>query len=227
MHDFKYDPDRKREIFNLIDQGEGEKLDFKFAVNDARKIAKTLSAFANTKGGTLLIGVKDSGRVSGIDPEEEAHMISSAAEVYSDPKIPLSLHCHDFEGKWVLEVQVPESSEKPHLVKNRDEKSLAFFRFEDHTIPANGVLLKLWSLKQNPKVQTQLSFTSAEKAALKFLEKEGPKSFSQIKKVHKGSLIQITEFLAQLLAWSIVEITWSTEGYKYLINENPVKKTRD
>ena len=42
----------------LIEQGEHQQLDFKFEVSDSKKIARTLSAFANTDGGRLLIGVE-------------------------------------------------------------------------------------------------------------------------------------------------------------------------
>ena len=46
-------------IQQLVSEGEHVHQDFKFAITDARKIAKSLSAFANTEGGRLLIGVKD------------------------------------------------------------------------------------------------------------------------------------------------------------------------
>ena len=48
-------------IKSLISEGENLYQDFKYTINDSRKIAKSLSAFANTKGGRLLIGVKDNG----------------------------------------------------------------------------------------------------------------------------------------------------------------------
>jgi predicted HTH transcriptional regulator len=53
-------------IINLIKAGEHQQLDFKFEISDSRKIAKTLVAFSNTDGGTLLIGVKDNGKISGV-----------------------------------------------------------------------------------------------------------------------------------------------------------------
>ena len=52
---------KKHPIEALIEQGEHQQLDFKFEVSDSKKIARTLSAFANTDGGRLLIGVKDNG----------------------------------------------------------------------------------------------------------------------------------------------------------------------
>ena len=68
-------------IHALIAEGEHQQQDFKFEISDARKIAKTLSAFANTDGGRLLIGVKDNGRIAGVRSEEEKYMIEAAAQL--------------------------------------------------------------------------------------------------------------------------------------------------
>ena len=65
-------------IHALIAEGEHQQQDFKFEISDARKIAKTLSAFANTDGGRLLIGVKDNGKIAGVRSEEEKYMIEAA-----------------------------------------------------------------------------------------------------------------------------------------------------
>ena len=60
-------------IHALIAEGEHQQQDFKFEISDARKIAKTLSAFVNTNGGRLLIGVKDNGKIAGVRSEEEKY----------------------------------------------------------------------------------------------------------------------------------------------------------
>ena len=51
-------------LHHLIAQGEHQQQDFKYEISDVRKIARTLSAFANTDGGRLLIGVKDNGKIA-------------------------------------------------------------------------------------------------------------------------------------------------------------------
>ena len=81
---------RLQYIENLIQQGEGQTLDFKFEISDSKKIAKSLVAFANTDGGILLIGVKDNGAIVGVRSDEEYYMIQAAANMYCKPKISFS-----------------------------------------------------------------------------------------------------------------------------------------
>ena len=57
-------------IRQLVSEGEHCHQDFKFEISDARKIARSLSAFANTEGGRLLIGVKDNGKIAGVRSDE-------------------------------------------------------------------------------------------------------------------------------------------------------------
>ena len=74
-------------IIRLIATGESETLDFKQTISDASKIAKTIVSFANNKGGTLLIGVRDNGSIAGIRSEDEKYMLELAGSFYCSPKI--------------------------------------------------------------------------------------------------------------------------------------------
>ena len=65
-------------IQRLIEQGEHQQQDFKYKITDAPKLAKSVSAFANTDGGRLLIGVRDDGEVAGVRSEEEIFMMHAA-----------------------------------------------------------------------------------------------------------------------------------------------------
>ncbi|MDE7145999.1 MAG: putative DNA binding domain-containing protein, partial [Duncaniella sp.] len=73
-------------IAKLIEEGEHEHQDFKFAISDARKIARSLSAFANNDGGRLLVGVKDNGVIAGVRNEEDIYVIENAAQMYCEPE---------------------------------------------------------------------------------------------------------------------------------------------
>ena len=91
-------------LYKLIDEGEHQQQDFKYCINDSKKIAKSLVAFANTDGGRLLIGVKDNGKIIGMSTDEEYYMVESAAKIYSNPPIDFSTQQWQEEGKTVLEI---------------------------------------------------------------------------------------------------------------------------
>ena len=71
----------------LIAEGENQQLDFKYCITDSRKIARTLSAFSNTDGGRLLIGVRDNGSLAGIRSDEEIYMVDTAAHLFCRTEI--------------------------------------------------------------------------------------------------------------------------------------------
>ena len=135
---------KKHPIEALIEQGEHQQLDFKFEVSDSKKIARTLSAFANTDGGRLLIGVKDNGAISGVRSEEEYYMIEAASKMYTHPEVPFTAKRWDVNGKTVLEVYIAPSDEKPHTAPDKDDKYKAYIRVADENILANEVLMQAW-----------------------------------------------------------------------------------
>ncbi len=139
---------RKHPVTLLIEQGEHQQLDFKLEVNDSKKIARTLCAFANTDGGRLLIGVKDNGVVAGIQSDEEYFMIEAASQLYTHPEIPFEAKRWDISGKMVLEVYIAPGHEKPYTAPDRDDQYKAYIRVADENILANEVLLLAWKKQQ-------------------------------------------------------------------------------
>lgn len=142
---------KRHPIEILIEQGEHQQLDFKFEVSDSKKIARTLSAFANTDGGRLLIGVKDNGNISGIKSEEEYYMIEAASEMYTQPKVSFEAKRWDIHGKTILEVYIAPGSERPYKAPDKDNKYKAYIRVADENILANDVVMLGWKKKSVPK----------------------------------------------------------------------------
>ena len=133
-------------IYDLICQGEHQQQDFKFEISDARKIAKSLSAFSNTEGGRLLVGVKDNGKIAGVRSEEEIYMIEAAARLYSKPVIDCEMHTHEIEGRTVLEVIIPKGEQGPYYAKDEDNHYRAYIRIKDENI-----LALLYSVKKGSR----------------------------------------------------------------------------
>ena len=131
-------------IRSLIAEGEHVRQDFKFEVSDSRKIARSLSAFANTEGGRLLIGVKDNGRIAGVRSEEEMYMVEAAAKVYCDPEVEVEMRVYRPEGRSVLIASVEPAPHKPVMVKEEGGRKLAYVRIADENILASPVHIGVW-----------------------------------------------------------------------------------
>lgn len=132
-------------IASLIEQGEHEHQDFKFAVSDARKIARSISAFANNDGGRLLIGVKDNGVIAGVRNEEDIYVVEQAAEMYCLPAQTIEVTAFRCEGGLtVMRVTIAKASERPVHVKESDGQLKAYYRVADENIVAPPLMVESW-----------------------------------------------------------------------------------
>jgi predicted HTH transcriptional regulator len=157
------------ELTLLISGGESDTLDFKQRITHADRIARTLASFANTRGGIVLVGVMDNGQVSGIDPEEEKHTLELAANFYCQPPVQLFYEeLENDEGKTVLKVTIPESSEKPHLVKVKEDDWRSYVRVKDETVQTSQIVAKV--LRNEPAEKILPEFDAQEKVLLEYLK---------------------------------------------------------
>jgi predicted HTH transcriptional regulator len=204
-------------IKNLIAQGEHQKLDFKFEIADSKKIARTLVAFANTDGGTLLVGVKDNGALAGVRSDEEFYMVEAAATMYCRPQIDFVSRTWTVEGKTVVEIIIPKSAAKPHKALSDDGKWLAYIRVEDENILANAVLLKVWQRRESKK-NTTIRFTEKEKFILNYMEENDSITLSKVCKIAKIKRKQAEAILVNLIVLRIVRFDFSKKGFFYSLN---------
>lgn len=111
-------------IRSIIEQGEGLRIEFKecrTALN--RDVYETVCAFLNRHGGEILLGVNNSGKITGIDNDaieqikkDFVNTINNPAKI--SPSVYLSIEHLEFEGKHILYIYVPESSQI-HKCNNR------------------------------------------------------------------------------------------------------------
>lgn len=205
-------------LYKLIQEGEHQRQDFKFCINDSRKIAKSLVAFANTDGGKLLVGVKDNGKIAGIRTDEEFYMVEAAAKIYSNPPIEFFTQQWHVEGKTVLEIQIEPSISKPHYAKSEEGKWLAYTRVDDENILAHKIQLNVW--KENIR-QTGIYFTfsESEKILIEYLQNNPSISFSKFFKIAHISKQKAEEILTNCVVMDIVRIETNNEGTLFSLNK--------
>ena len=157
-------------IHTLIAEGEHQQQDFKFEISDARKIAKTLSAFANTDGGRLLIGVKDNGKIAGVRSEEEKYMIEAAAQLYCVPEVEYTMQTYIVEGRQVLVVNYRRDSFTNRCMpKTKPENRSPISVSRTKTYLATPIHLRVWQQNDNPRGEL-IRYTEREQLLLDQLE---------------------------------------------------------
>jgi predicted HTH transcriptional regulator len=157
--------DDKRYLQSLIREGEHQQQDFKYRVSDAMKLAKSVSAFANTDGGRLLIGVRDDGHMSGVRSEEEIYMMHQAAYRYCRPEASIKFDTYHVEGRTIVIATVPPSEKRPICAVGDDDKSRAYIRIADENIVASPVHLAIWRDAQNAQ-GTMMTYTDTVRKLL-------------------------------------------------------------
>ena len=143
--------DDKRYLLSLIREGEHQQQDFKYRVADASKLAKSVSAFANTDGGRLLIGVRDDGQIAGVRSEEEIFMMHQAAYKFCKPEASIKFDTYHIDGRTIVIATVPPSVKRPVCALDEEGHKRAYIRIADENIVASPVHLALWRELQKPQ----------------------------------------------------------------------------
>ena len=161
--------DDKQYLLRLISEGEHQQQDFKYRVSDALKLAKSVSAFANTDGGRLLIGVRDDGNMSGVRDEEEIYMMHQAAYRYCRPEASIKFDTYHIDGRTIVVATVPPSDRRPICVVDDESKPRAYIRIADENIVASPVHIAIWRESQNSQ-GTMLTYTDSVRKILSILQ---------------------------------------------------------
>lgn len=206
-------------LFKLIEEGEHQQQDFKYCINDSKKIAKSLVAFANTDGGRLLIGVKDNGKVAGIRTDEEYYMVEAAAKIFSDPPIPFITKEWQSEGKIVLEISITPSEKKPHFAKDESGKWLAYIRIKDENVLAHKIQLVTWK-KLNSPSGIYFTYSDDEKFLVEYLQKHNSISFSKFIRLAHISRKVAEDILSNFIIMDVVRIITTREGTIFKLNSD-------
>ncbi len=204
--------DDKAYLQRLIKEGEHQQQDFKYRVSDALKLAKSVSAFANTDGGRLLIGVRDDGYMSGVRSEEEIYMMHQAAYRYCRPEASIKFDTYHVEGRTIVVATVPPSGRRPICVVDKEDKPRAYIRIADENIVASPVHLAIWREAQNPQ-GAMMTYTETVRKLLAVMEGQRL-TLNQIVKRSGIARHKVIALLARLIRFNIVR--WDYDGQQFL-----------
>jgi hypothetical protein len=120
----------------LARTGENQTLEYKPRITDARgrrEVAESAIAFANARGGIILIGLDDQGRIKGAQSDHDEMSIVQLLRARCDPPIDATIRKVDLEEDLtVYVVQIEESASKPHLMRS---EGIAYVRRNSGDMP--------------------------------------------------------------------------------------------
>jgi predicted HTH transcriptional regulator len=149
-----------QDIERLLKQGEGPSLEFKVNTPFSESLSRLISGFANTSGGTLIVGVREPNTIIGTDVARFEKFVQKTKERLNG-KVEVTSYAVELEGKLlgVLEVQkskIPIASPEGY-----------FRRVGDREVPldASQIVELMSSVPDHAAAIASLSKTIAEQSA--------------------------------------------------------------
>lgn len=114
----------------LLKEGESEVIEFKTSTTQLKRAFETICAFLNGKGGTVLIGINDKGKIVGQDITENTRQEIARELGKLEPTISLDITYLPLEtGKFVISLKTEQNIHAPYVYNGR-----AFQRNQSTTI---------------------------------------------------------------------------------------------
>jgi hypothetical protein len=203
-----------QDLRKLVAQGEGLHLEFKRKATYPEKIVREMIAFANTKGGILLVGVSDDKTLPGLKyPEGESHVIHEALKKCSprlkvhESFIPIG------SSRTVIHYEIPESTNKPHYQILGFEKS-AFIRVKDQSLRASREMREITKRQQHQK-DIKFHYGEHEEFLVKYLEQHQVITLKKFAELRGLTRFYASRKLVLLVLADVLNITPHEKGDMY------------
>ena len=177
---------------------------------------KSVSAFANGEGGTLIFGISDDDHIVGLpDAKGDAERISEEIKAKLDPVPTVNLELKETDGKTLVLLHVYPGQETPYYYVG-DKQRIAFVRIGNESVTADRTQLKALVLKGSGRTYDSLP------SNYRFEDM----SFSKLKSVHYKRLQRSFED-NEFVSWGILDENGNlTNAGALLADESPVRQSR-
>ena len=195
-----------KELKVLCKAGEGQFVEFKQNANHPNQIVEEVVGFANSKGGSLLVGVDDNGKAVGLKfAEDDAIYLTDYINNNVNPPPPFEYSLITInKAKSVIQFRIQSGNKKPYgLIRGKTKK--VFYRLDDLCIQASRELKNILRSANFKRGQT-IRYTELENEILKLIEQEVRLSKKQINQKIKFGSRKISDCLVRLVSARIIKI---------------------
>ena len=204
------------ELKDLIGEATAYDKKERLEVSKPKSWLKSVSAFANGNGGTLIFGISNEDRIVGlVDAESDSEIISECVKTKLDPVPDIHLEFKELDDKKLILLHVKAGSETPYYYIG-DKQRLAYIRIGNESVVADRLQLKALVLKgsgrtydalPSPYKFTDMAFTQLRSACYKRLHR----SFED----------------SEFTSWGIIDENGAlTNAGALLADDSPVRQSR-
>ncbi len=179
------------DLVALLKRPEGKTLEFKRDLSSPEGALKTLVAFANSAGGTLLLGVEDrTARVRGVPQALELE--ERIASLISDsiaPRLAPDIEIFPWRRTQLIAVQVYPSPTRPHYLKREGSESGTYVRVGSTNRRADAdMILELRRVVRGESFDEQ-PMPDLDSEALDF--RAASESFASVRRLARHDLVTL------------------------------------
>jgi len=113
----------KKDVLRLINQRETESIELKSSLSKLEEIVEAISGLSNTKGGKILIGISNNGKILGVKiGEDMVERLANKIAQNTDPKVQPRISIQEIDKKKIIVIDVKEGVDKLVLAFGRPYK---------------------------------------------------------------------------------------------------------
>ncbi|MEE9429954.1 MAG: ATP-binding protein [Melioribacteraceae bacterium] len=214
----------QKQLLKLIEAGETSTVEFKQKFSEYEKIAKEIIAFANTRGGLLLLGVSDNGKIKGVESEKgTTELLTETLNNYCEPKINYTIKFYELHNREVVVLKILESKIKPHRLQDYKKKlelntASVYIRVNDKSVPASKEMIKLMQTSANELRLKKYSIGKNEKIVFEYLEQNETLTVKQLSQIANLSSRRASRTLINLVRSNLLSVHTKDNGENYFTN---------
>jgi len=211
----------KKRVVEMIEAGEGINVEFKQRFSSHEKIAKEMIAFANTRGGFILIGVDDDKSIYGIESEKsDIGLVEETAERFCQPPVSYKTNFMTINKKDLLVIEIAESQNKPHRIQDYNSNldlnsAIVYIRVNDKSVLAAKEMIKLLQTQSSGQTLKHYEVGTNERIVFDYLDKNEKISVKELAKIANISDRRASRTLIKLVRAKLLFIHTKDNGENY------------
>lgn len=207
--------DQLVEFRKLVYEGEGLQLEFKRRASHPEKVVREMIAFANTNGGTLLVGVDDDGSIPGIKyPDEESIGIEQMLKLCKPRLVYHELVLAISDNRYVIRYDVPQSDKRPHFFESETEPAATYVRVADMSIKASAEMQEIVR-RSRKKKDIRFTYGEYEKILMEYLQTHQTITLTEFRMLTKLNRFKASRKLILLVLADVLKVKASEKGDIY------------